>query len=178
MITIPQPALALNSTEFPSESHYTMRHTHRVTRGTPVDAIVTLVAGALAASGGRLEAVIINAHGMFAPDGVALGTRLHLGNAHLWGRVAGAIRRIWLCACQVADTQAGQDFCQALSAATGSEMIGALEEQVARSGDREWAFDPNHLRFARIPPGQIDEFEGVVYAWTAGAGRLDFNPHS
>jgi hypothetical protein len=166
MIPIPQPALALNSTDFGASDHYTMRFTNRVSRTLRPPNIVDLVAFAVRQAGdGGLAAVVINAHGMEMPDGVALGTGLHLGNVHLWARVHGQIRRIWLCACEVANTRAGWQFCQSLAVASGAEVIGAVIPQLSFDTDREMVLDLANGRLARIPPMQVDEFEGPVTIW-------------
>lgn len=175
MIPIPQPALALNSGDFPTASHYTMAQDVVVRRIIRPEHIVDMVnAAATRASG--LRAVIVNAHGMAGPDGVALGTGLHLGNVHLWGAVHGLIDRIWLCACQVADTLDGQRFCQALAAVTGAEVVASSDPQSVGGPDREFAFDWN-WRLARIPPMQIDDFEGRVMLWSPDGTVRDYNPN-
>ncbi|MBP0465534.1 hypothetical protein J5Y09_16530 [Roseomonas sp. PWR1] len=166
MIPIPQPALALNSTDFGVSDHYTMRFNETVHRTLRPDNVVAMVShGVRLAGEGGLAAIVINAHGMWGPDGVALGTGLHLGNTHLWSRVNGQIRRIWICACQVADTRAGWQFCQALAVASGAEVVGAVLPQVAATSDREFALDLAHGRLARIPPMHVDEYEGPVTIW-------------
>ncbi|GGJ16298.1 DUF4347 domain-containing protein [Neoroseomonas lacus] len=174
MIPIPQPALALNSSDFPTSSHYTMEHEVLVRRIIRPEAIVDMVSAA--ARSGRLHAVIINAHGMAGPDGVALGTGLHLGNVHLWGAVHGLIERIWMCACQVADTLDGQRFCQSLAVVTGAEVVASSDPQSVGGADREFAFDWN-WRLARIPPLQIDDFEGHVMLWGPDGVVQDYAPN-
>ncbi|MBW6401036.1 DUF4347 domain-containing protein [Roseomonas sp. HJA6] len=174
MIPIPQPALALNSSDFSTASHYTMEHEVVVRRIIRPESIIDMVSGA--AGSGRLRAVIINAHGMAGPDGVALGTGLHLGNVHLWGAVHGLIDRIWLCACQVADTPDGQSLCQSLAVATGAEVVASSDPQSVGGADREFAFDWN-WRLARVPPMQIDDFEGHVMLWNAEGEVRDYDPN-
>lgn len=175
MISIPQPALALNSSDFPTQSHYTMQSDVVVSRLLRPEHVIDMVRAATG-SMGRLRAVIINAHGMAGPDGVALGTGLHLGNAHLWGSVHGLVDRIWMCACQVADTHAGQQFCQAVAAGSGAEVVASADPQMVGGGDREFAFDWN-WRIARIPPMQIDDFEGRVMLWTPDGAIRDYDPN-
>ena len=177
MIPIPQPALALNTSEFGPEYHYTMQASETVTRYARVEFIVESVLRHAGEQGGRLEALVINAHGMAGPDGVALGVGLHFGNAHLWGPAHGLVGRIWLCACQVADTRAGRDFCQALAAATGAEVVGTVEPQVATYRDLEPTFGIFPLRLARIPPDCVDEFEGPIFLWSPDGAMRPFDPH-
>jgi hypothetical protein len=202
MIPIEQVALALNSADFPAPAHYTMQFDEIIPRSMRVETIVDLVLAAAAgarrisaaASGSAwpmtsaspgarpLASLVINAHGMCGPDGVALGTGLHAGNVGLWLPVQDMINRIWLCACEVADTHAGERFCHELAQVTHAEVIASKVEQRAGDEDREAVIEilPTTeifpLRLGRMPRFMIDEFEGPVYSWSRSHRMQPYSP--
>jgi hypothetical protein len=162
MIPIPSPSVALNSSEFGPGDRYRLDRNFVVCRDDPPrfrDSIAAVAHWVLAGAPRSPMQVVINAHGMERPDGVALGEGLHettLPRLAVWqGRVA----RIWLVACQMAATAGARHFCARLAAVTGAEVIAATADQRATVFDRRFEFGRGFL----MPPGMIDDFEGVVW---------------
>jgi hypothetical protein len=176
MIRIPSPSVALNTSEFGRRDRYRLDRTYTVCRDDPpgfrdsMASVAQWVVGGV--SGGGLQ-VVINAHGMERPDGVALGEGLHettMQRLTIWrGRVA----RIWLVACEMAATNGSRKFCTRLAQVTGAEVIAATAQQYAGAGDRRFEFGRGFM----IPPGVIDPFEGTVWRFHPdGWGEAGFRP--
>jgi len=170
MITIPQPALALNSSDFEVRDHYRMDYNAVISRSLDIPSVAAVVETNLASAGGRLSALVINAHGMAGPDGIALGTGLHLGTLgdFCTPAIREHIRTIYCCSCEVANTGAGYEFCRALALQSGAIVIASFDPQIVGFSDREWST-------AQVPEDQIDDFEGTTFAFHPDGGRTTFH---
>lgn len=139
MITIPQPALALNSTDFPPQSHYRMQYNEIVSHSHDMTWIKTkILEYASRAPRGILQGLIINAHGWCA-DGVDIGTGLNQASLAILNAsdaLRGKIREIYLCSCEVADTTGGQEFCRQLAYQLHTYVVASETEQTVGSVDR------------------------------------------
>lgn len=176
MIRIPSPSVALNTSEFGRRDRYRLDRTYTVCRDDPpgfrdsMASVAQWVVGGV--SGGGLQ-VVINAHGMERPDGVALGEGLHEGTMHRLTIWQGRVARVWLVACEMAATNGSRHFCRRLAAVTGAEVIAATAPQYAGFGDRAFEFGRGFM----IPPGVIDAFEGTVWRFQAdGREEKGFQP--
>jgi len=169
LITIPQPALALNSGAFEIRDHYRMDYNAVIPTSWDIPTVRGIVETNITAAGGNLLSLVINAHGMCGPDGIALGTGLHLGNLAEFctDAVRGHIRKIYCCSCEVANTGAGYEFCRAFAIQSGAIVIASKDPQIVGFSDREWST-------AQVPEDQIDDFEGTTYAFHPDGGRTDY----
>lgn len=162
MIRIPSPSVALNTSDFGPRDRYRLDRSFTVCRDDPpgfrdsMASVAQWVVGGVSASGMH---VVINAHGMERPDGVALGEGLHEHSMHRLAIWRGRVARIWLVACEMAATVGARRFCGRLAGVTGAEVIAATAPQVAGIGDRRYEWRRGFL----IPPGMIDDFEGTVW---------------
>jgi hypothetical protein len=181
MIEIPQPALALNSADFGPSDHYRMQFNHVVPRSWSVQAIADAIGTAMTAAG-SLRALVVNAHGMCGPDGVALGTGLHIGSVAPLLMFRGSIERVYLCACQVADTGNGYEFCRFLAMRLNAPVVASKEPQVVTTADRAGAgrstADLGVFAYGQVPENCIDNFEGTTYEFQPDGGRVDWRGNS
>ena len=178
MIEIPQPALALNSSDFGPSDHYRMQYNTVVPRSWSVQNIADSISTTIAAAGGRLSSLVINAHGMAGPDGVALGTGLHYGSIAPLFVFSGQIGRIYLCACQVADTGAGYEFCRFLSLQLNAPVVASKEPQTIGTSDREGVGTTGAgagvFFYGQVRENFIDNFEGTTYEFLPDGSRTDW----
>jgi hypothetical protein len=157
MITIEQPAMALNASDI--SRRYQMWNTWNLATSETVPHIFEWVSTvATGATGGKLKALIINCHG--APG------MLQMGVGGLWRSNVGWFRhwrdkvdKIWLTACQ-------PGFIAAPGSATdGNLFIGEIAKEancyVVASTETQW-FIANQT----YPYGQIDSYEGLVLSYS------------
>jgi hypothetical protein len=162
MISIPSPSVALNTSEFEQRDRYRLDRNFVVCRDDPPgfrDSIATVAYWVLSGAPRSPMQVVINAHGMVSPDGVALGEGLHETTLPRLAGWQGRVARIWLVACQMAATPGARHFCTRLAAVTGAEVISATADQRATVFDRSFEIGRGFL----MPPGVIDDFEGVIW---------------
>lgn len=176
MIRIPSPSVALNSSQFAPRDHYRLDRNFIVDRNDPpgfrdsMASVAHWVVGGV--SRGGLQ-VVINAHGMERPDGVALGEGLHAGTMRPLTMWRGRVARIWLVACEMAATNGSRNFCRQLAEVTGAEVIAATAPQVTGVSDRRFEFGRGFM----MPPGVIDRFEGTVWRFHPdGRAEEGFRP--
>jgi len=176
VIPIPSPSVALNSSEFERRDRCRLDRSFTVCRDDPpgfrdsMASVAQWVVGGV--SGGGLQ-VVINAHGMERPDGVALGEGLHEGTMQRLTIWRGRVARIWLVACEMAATSGSRHFCVRLAQVTGAEVIAATAPQYASGWDRPFEFGRGFM----IPPGMIDPFEGTVWRFHPdGWGESGYRP--
>jgi hypothetical protein len=169
VISIPQPAMALNSAAFDVRDHYRMDYNEVVSLSADMVTVASAVEASLTAAGGSLRALVINAHGLAGPDGIALGTGFHLGNIadFCTPAIRGHIDKIYCCSCEVANTGPGYEFCRSLAMQSGAIVIASKDPQVVGFSDREWST-------AQVPEDHIDDFEGTTYAFHPDGGRTTY----
>jgi Domain of unknown function (DUF4347) len=163
MITIRQPALALNSRDFFGGSHYRLIYNRVVDHSRDMTWIKEQILHYLAGHD-HLQALIINAHG-WCDDGIHIGTGLNRASLPILNAnnaLTGKIRDIYLCGCAVADTLGGADFCKQLAIQLNANVIASENNQVLTISDQS--------DLGLIPFMQIDEFEGTVWRWTPPSG--------
>lgn len=139
MISVHQPSLALNSSDFGTMYHYRMQFNEVITRSMNTTSVATLLERNIRKAGGRLHALIINAHGMASPDGIALGTGLHLGTIDSFcaSAVRGKIEKIYCCSCEVVSTSTGFQFCRTFARLIGGVVIASKDPQIVRNSELE-----------------------------------------
>lgn len=182
MITIRQPALALNAfttgrtdISIPYELHYTMKYNCVVNNSQTMTAVRGTIMHFLSfVTSGRMHALVINAHGMENPDGVYIGTGLGAPTISLLNS-GDALRdkfsRIYLASCAVASTAAGQSFCSDLAIQLNCDVIASESDQTSSNADRtEFTLDG-----LRVPQFHIDNFEGTVYKWNRNGIRHPYS---
>lgn len=176
MIRIPSPSVALNTSEFGPRDRYRLDRSFTVCRDDPPgfrDSMASVAHWVLGGAPAGAMHVVINAHGMERPDGVALGEGLHEGTMTRLAGWRGRVARIWLVACEMAATPGARQFCRRLAAVTGAEVISATAPQYAGFGDRAFEFGRGFM----IPPGVIDDFEGVAWRFRPdGREESGFRP--
>jgi len=168
MITLKQPSLVLHSCDVPGYK-YTSWASWTMTKGFGVNELLYWIKYAIDQSPDLyLHNVVINCHG--SPG------FLHIGGEWIgFGegdesilrplRSKGAIGRIFIVACQVADLgdpnkRLGRVFCSNLAKETGSFVIAA---DALQSVDF-WYENFHH------PYGTIDDFEGTAYEFSPAGG--------
>ena len=104
-----------------------MQYNTVVPRSWSVQDIADSISTTIAAAGARLSSLVINAHGMAGPGGAALGAGVHYGSIAPLFVFSGRIGRIYLCACQVADTGVGYEFCRFLSMPLNVPVVASKE---------------------------------------------------
>jgi hypothetical protein len=180
MIMLQSPSLAINSCDAPWP-RYRMWETVNGDEGMTPDAVVREIIRvnrlALEYEQSPLANVVINCHG--AEGGGALYTggvdelaaRINISRVNEFALLKKRnIGTIWLVACQAAQGNLGMQLCQALSVASGSQVVAADEDQ-----------DTGVWGGARILQGggrgQIDEFEGTVYSFLPNGTSRVIDPH-
>lgn len=184
MIHIPQPSLALNQYTLGAsddenisyELHYRMQYNCVVNHSQNMPALRGTVLHFLSmVSAGRMNALVINAHGWTA-DGVYIGSGLNSATLQLFNQ-GDALRdkftMIYLASCEVAGTTAGERFCRDLASSLNCYVVASETNQSASNADRT-EFDPDSLSL-RIPHYCIDEFEGTVYKWHPNGTRVPYS---
>jgi hypothetical protein len=153
MITLKQPSMALNAEGVPGPDYH-MWNTWRVSPSTPPAHILGWTATvAKGATGGRLNAVVINCHGR--PATLGLGTGIGWPEVPLFSLLIDLVDEIYLVACNVVSfsgTGDGNLFCGAIAKAAKADVYAS-----------------NHTQdtglWPCIPYGKIDGFEGKVWKW-------------
>jgi hypothetical protein len=180
MIMLQSPSLAINSCDAPWP-RYRMWETVNGDEGMTPDAVVREIIRvnrlALEYEQSPLANVVINCHG--AEGGGALYTggvddlaaRINISRVNEFALLKKRnIGTIWLVACQAAQGNLGMQLCQALSVASGSQVVAGDEDQdtgvwgafrIIQGGGR----------------GQIDEFEGTVYSFLPNGTSRKIDPH-
>lgn len=157
MITIEQPAMALNAADI--TRRYQMWNTWNLSPAETVPHIFDWV-GTVAdgAQGNKLRNLVINCHG--APGMLQLGVGgLWRSNVAWFERWRGKIDKIWLTACQPGFIQGPG------SASDGNLFVGEIAKAaqcyVVASTETQW-FTTNRV----YPFGQIDSYEGLVLSYS------------
>jgi hypothetical protein len=167
MITIQQPALALNSTDFGRGNHYRMIYNVRVDHSRDMTWIKEQILRYT--DGTYLNALIINAHG-WCSDGIYIGNGLNLNSLPIFNAgnaLTDKIRNIYLCGCAISNTPDGAEFCRQLAIQLNTNVIASENDQVLTISDQ--------TEVGLIPFMQIDEFEGTVYRWLPSGVRTNFS---
>ncbi|HRE55558.1 MAG TPA: hypothetical protein PLP22_12310 [Candidatus Competibacter sp.] len=153
MITISQPAMALNSEDAPGP-HYKMWNTWEIPKSENPDHILKWAATvAKGAPGGKLKALIINCHA--SPASLGLGTGISWAQVSLFGTLSGLVDEIYIVACNVVSFTGSGDgnlFCGAIAKAAKTYVYASNESQSTGI-------------WPTIPYGKIDGFEGKVWKW-------------
>jgi hypothetical protein len=153
MITIAQPAMALNADGAPGPQ-YLMWNSWLVDSSVTPDNMMGWVAQvANGAPGGRLKALCFNSHGNNAF--IKIGTGISWGDVASFGAISGLVDEIYINGCQVVSFTGPGDgnlFCGAIAKAAQAYVYASNVDQ-----------DPG-LHFS-YPYGQIDGFEGNVWKW-------------
>lgn len=169
MIHIDSPSMVLNDTRSPLT--YSMDVTRSVDATTSIRAMVDMIlAGARTAQGGRLQSLILNAHG--APGYLQLGAGLTLATMGPFADINRKVFKIWMNSCLAAriigpetarqgDAAAlqalgitsgnGHEFCSGFARLTGCYIVVSTEVQA-------------HAR-SSYPHGVMDGFEGLVLSY-------------
>ncbi len=167
MITIPQPAMALNAVDVPGPP-YKMWNTYHVPSTHTADHILGWTATvAKGAPGGKLRALVINCHGYTSKKiggyGLNLGTGIRRGDTPLFGRLRGLVDEIYIIACQAARIGVptgpgstvdgdGNLFCCEIAKSSGATVYASTANQSTGL-------------WLGIPFGRIDGWEGQVYRY-------------
>lgn len=175
MIHITQPSLALNSADFGIGDHYTMRYNLVVSRAMDMINLRGIILYYLTCvPGDRMNALVINAHGMYDPDGVAIGTGLSsssLIHLNTNNALRNKFQRIYLASCEIAGSISGQDFCSKLALQLNCEVVASEINQAVTAADRTDLSGATPV----IASSQIDEFEGTTYLWNSNGTRGPFS---
>lgn len=152
-ITLKQPSMALNAQGVPGPDYH-MWNTWQVPSSTPPAHILDWTATvAKGATGGRLNAVVINCHG--SPAFLGLGTGIRWPEVPLFKRLSGLVDEIYLVACSVVSFSGPGDgnlFCGAIAKAAQADVYASNHTQ-------------NTGLYFKIPYGKIDGYEGKVWKW-------------
>ncbi|HEX2891366.1 hypothetical protein [Vineibacter terrae] len=153
MITLAQPSMALNAENVPGPD-YKMWNTWRVPKGdTPSHVIGWTATVAKGASGGKLNALVINCHGR--PAHLSLGTGFGWSEVPLFAGLAGLVDDIYIVACKVVSFGGSADgnlFCGAIAKAAKANVYASNASQTTGL-------------WPSIPYGKIDGYEGKVWKW-------------
>ncbi len=180
MLMLKSPSLAINSHDAPWP-RFRMWETVDAARGMnapeAVNQIIRVNRLALEYEQTQLLNVVINCHG--ADYGGALyiggedspGDRINISAVNAFALLKKRnIGTIWLVACQAAYGNMGKQLCQSLAVTSGCQVVASDEDQ-----------DTGVWGGARILQaggrGQIDEFEGDVYAFRADGSSGKIDPH-
>lgn len=153
MITLAQPAMALNAEDVPGPDYH-MWNTWRVEKTSPPSHTLGW-AGIVAkgAPGGKLKAMVMNSHG--SPAHLYMGTGIGWPEIPLFASLSGLVDEIYIVACEVVSFTGPRDgnlFCGAIAKATGSNVYASNHTQ-------------NTGLYISIPFGKIDGYEGKVWKW-------------
>jgi hypothetical protein len=153
MITISQPAMALNSVDAPGP-HYKMWNSWEVSKSVSPSHILGWTATvAKKATGGKLKALIINCHG--SPASLGLGTGIGWSQISLFSSLSGLVDEVYIVACGVVSFTGPGDgnlFCGAIAKSAKTYVYASSDTQTTGL----WPY---------IPYGKIDGFEGKVWKW-------------
>lgn len=178
MIMMESPSLAINSHDVPGPN-YRMWETVNAAAGLTVAGLIGHIVHAhnLAVELERkgLANVVINCHGLDKGGALYIGGENHppldRSNVGQLAALKGAIPgTLWLVACQAANGPAGKQLCQLMATTIGCQVVAGEDDQdvgiwgsfrIIQGGGR----------------GQIDEYEGTVWAFTVVGGPRRINPH-
>jgi len=174
MISLKQPALAVNSCDVPGPD-YTMWDTWDAPEGTSAaDLVARTIASQIRATtqGKRLVNLVINCHGY--PGGLWIGGRNSNADSLNTNNVSTLaalklfhISTIWLVACNAALDNWAKSFCKLMAQTTGAQVVAAEDEQEVGFWDgaklvlHEPTIDTDSPSV--VYKGEIDEFEGTTY---------------
>jgi hypothetical protein len=121
----------------------------------------------------ELKHVVLNTHGS---DGVIYVGRnasgeesIDISNVDVFSALRNKdIGTIWTNGCSVAETTYGRRFCARLAVAVGCDVVAGDTTQVC------W---PQVFGAILMPSGDIDDFEGTVYRWSAAGTEEKFYPN-
>ncbi|MHA7774952.1 hypothetical protein [Roseibium sp. M-1] len=169
MITITSPSMCLNDSR--AAVNYTMDVTRTVqTSDTQQQMVDRVVAAAGNATGGRIDNLILTAHGF--PGSFQIGTGLNKNTMAPWASVRGKVFKIWFRGCLVAriagphtsshgDHAAlvavgatsgnGHEFIRDFARLTGCYVVAPTEIQASNRQS--------------YPSGQMDSYEGLVLSY-------------
>jgi len=171
MITISSPSMCLNDSR--SNRLYTMDVTQAVQPTDSQQSMVNdVVAAAGRATGGKIENLILNAHG--TPGSFQIGTGLSASTMAPWAGVKGKVFKIWFRGCLVAriagaqtashgdgaalraygvNSGDGHAFISAFARLTGCYVVAPTEMQSAAR------------QRSSYPRGQLDSYEGLLLSY-------------
>ena len=173
-ILLQQPALSINAHDvgWPSYDMWrTIDAPEGTTPGTAAGWIFATNMEATKTWKTQLRNVVLNAHGY--PGKVSIGgmKRDHIYTTDL--AVFGILRpmnigTIWLCGCRAAQGAHGINFCSALSAVVGTEVIASdVSQEITLS---------QGIRSFFLGAREIDDFEGTVYSFKSTGKITIINP--
>ncbi|MEP7074813.1 MAG: DUF4347 domain-containing protein [Acidobacteriota bacterium] len=179
MIRLDSPSFAFNSVDVPGPTYH-LWHTLEGPKGFNttmlVNKILSINKMAKEMKGSQLRNIVINSHGWDGGGGISIGG---IGNydasikgasvsefAKLKGENLGTI---WLIACQAAHGPSGKALCSAIAKHSGCQVV-------AGEDDQEVGIWGGWRLFTSVFDN-IDEFEGLVYAFTPVGGIRIIDPH-
>jgi hypothetical protein len=181
MIRMEQPSFCFNSCDV-GEPHYKMWRTIVGPEGvTPAQLVGEIVAAnlrALQSTGSSLRNIIINTHGF--DGGLWIGgvwdwdhknrKAMHKDDLATFAVLKPQnVGTIWIVSCEIAESEKGQSFCQALANIAGTQVVASDTSQEVTN----WQGVQLFLAFR----WNIDDFEGTVYSFTpAGGMRKGIDP--
>lgn len=161
MITIQQPAMALNAVTTPEQiARYQMWNSWDVKRNEPSQHIISWVAEvARGAPGGKLKNLVIQCHG--AQGHLLIGQGFNRKNVDLFAGLSGLVDKIWVVACKTAYidplcraakcSHDGNAFCSEMAQAAQCTVVASTAEQI-------------NVR-KTYPFGVIPSYEGMVLSY-------------
>ncbi len=181
MISIAQPAMALNAENVPGPD-YKMWNTRKVEKKEdPVWVMKNVATVARSATGARLKSLVINCHGYYGVVktrkywfdetgggfGLSLGQGITRVNVEaVFREITGLVDTIWIVACgaaQISTPGGGGDgnlFCCAIAKTVGCDVYASTDKQST------WLLPS-------VPYGKIDGYEGKVYRYKSdGSAEL------
>jgi hypothetical protein len=170
MISISQPALALHSVDVPG-FRYQMQTTWNMPVGATASAVVYWISYAVDNSPElQLKNVVINCHG--GPGSLYVGgtgsSPIGVKDVGLFGTLRTKdIGTVWLVGCLVAIGANGEQFCSALAATIGSDVVAANDYQ----------FVERRYVQGNCPFGTIDDFEGAAYRFSPSGSKELLSVH-
>ncbi len=177
MIMMEQPSISINSHDVPGPS-YRMWRTFDVPEETDASGVVRIIqrchVEAMNSRKSNLRNIIINCHGREGGGRLSIGGQGHVGIYMDNVGVFSALRplnvgTIWLVACQAARGPDGQNLCRAIAQNANTIVIAGEDDQELGI----WGT----YRYYVGKSGQIDDYEGVVYAfWPNGRVSRDIDP--
>lgn len=169
MIRMQSPSISLNSVDVPGP-HYKMWKTVTVEKSMAVSDLVSSIKHYDNQAFETLRNIVLNCHGTCGGGNLALGQGIDNTNVSLFKALKPHnLGTIWVIACQAAMGVDGRSLCSNLAKSAGTVVIAGDSNQ------KVGAYDS--LRYYVGPAGQIDDYEGTVYAfWPDGSITKNVDP--
>jgi|KBSMisStaDraftv2_1062788.scaffolds.fasta_scaffold428410_1 hypothetical protein len=174
-IPIPQPSMALNAPDAPG-THYRMWNTWEVPASDNPEHILSWTATvADGAPGGRLNAVVINCHGIYnnitrsgtGGFGLSLGTGIFRADTPKFSKLKGKVTAIWITACGAARIS--------IPGTSGDGDGNLFCSEIARnSGAYVYASTVLQYHDLFLGTDRIDDYEGLTLRYSP-AGVVDWS---